>query len=76
MRQHHTITNPSYCHAEDVGGPTTRMARWRWRRSSRPIMHPKVPAARLIDDLSGVSDEELDRIEREGGEGDPGEDSE
>ena len=40
-----------------------------------PYMHPKVPAARPIDDLSGVSDEELDRIEREGGEANPGEDS-
>ena len=30
-----------------------------------PYMHPKVPAARPIFDLSEVSDEELDRIERD-----------
>ncbi|MDT7952985.1 MAG: hypothetical protein RQ966_15885 [Acetobacteraceae bacterium] len=34
-----------------------------------PYMHPKVPAARPVGDLSGVSDDELDRIEREIGAG-------
>ena len=29
-----------------------------------PYMHPKVPSAQPIFDLSGVSDEELDRIGR------------
>ena len=30
-----------------------------------PYMHPKVPAARPVSDLSGVSDAALDVIERE-----------
>lgn len=30
-----------------------------------PYMHPKVPAARPVGDLSGVSDAELDLIERD-----------
>ena len=30
-----------------------------------PYLHPKVPAASPIFDLSGVSDDELDRIERD-----------
>lgn len=40
-----------------------------------PYMHAKVPAARPSADLSGVSDDELDRFERGGGAGATDEDS-
>jgi hypothetical protein len=32
-----------------------------------PYLHPRVPAARPVGDLAGVSDDELDRFERRGG---------
>jgi hypothetical protein len=45
--------------ADDVDGAVALA------KVAAPYMHPKVPAARPIGDLSGVSDEELDRIERD-----------
>ena len=37
-----------------------------------PYLHGKVPATRPVGDLSGVSDDELDRLERSFGAGAPG----
>ncbi|HYZ64789.1 MAG TPA: hypothetical protein VE650_20235 [Acetobacteraceae bacterium] len=39
-----------------------------------PYLHPKVPASRPSADLAGVSDDELDRIERGRGARTAGED--
>ena len=45
--------------AEDVDGAVA------FAKVAAPYLHPKVPAARPTSDLSGVSDAELNRIERD-----------
>ena len=42
-------------------------------RIAAPYLHAKVPAARAAAELSGVSDDELDRLECDGGTGTEGE---
>lgn len=39
-----------------------------------PYLHAKMPASRPAADLAGVSDDELDRFERDGGAGSAGQD--